>query len=148
MNDMSYFSDLHSTDFHEQPLFYVEHPFGLKKLPEIQRQQQFINLMKALAPGVMVYANANAGKRSRATARKEGIRAGVFDLTVAWGQREIAFPEFKGFDARGRAGSLSQPQIDWGNAMHRLGFDVACFFDPFSALDWLRSKGCPIRAAQ
>lgn len=145
MNDMSYFSDMASTDLYEPPLFYVEHPCGLKKMAEVQRQAQFRNLMTALAPHVMVFANANAGKRNPIQAKREGITAGVFDLTICWDPKRMAMVEFKGFDARGKAGKLSRSQIDFGNRMHRMGHDVACFFDPFGAIGWLRRSGCPIR---
>lgn len=152
MNDMSfaYMDGLQSDNLsaREEPLFPVFGYAGLVKMPEIARQQQFRNLMRALAPGVMVFANANAGKRSRATARKEGIMAGVFDMTICWKPRRSAYLEAKGFDKSGRAGRLSDPQIRWGNTMHRLGHDVACFYDPFHALDWLRSLGCEVRGAR
>lgn len=152
MNNMSfdYLDALASDDLtaREEPLFPVFGYAGLKKLPEIDRQRQFINLMRALAPGVMLFANGNAGKRNPARARKEGVTAGVFDMTACWKPRRTAYLEFKGFDKSGRAGKLSRPQIDWGNAMHRLGHDVACFYDPFHALDWLRQFGCPVRDAR
>ncbi|BAK66867.1 hypothetical protein SLG_21920 [Sphingobium sp. SYK-6] len=145
MNDMAHLDSLTSGDLHEEPIFLVRGPTAIPKSPEIVRQQQFRNLMRAAAPSVMVFANANAGKRNPLLARKEGIRGGVFDMTVAWSERCIAFVEMKGFDKRGHAGELQQNQIDWGNSMHRLGFPVACFFDPVEAIDWLREVGCPIR---
>lgn len=124
------------------PIFPCEPPDGLRHLSELDRVVTFRRLMRQLAPRVMVYANANAGKRSRRQASAEGIVAGVFDYTVAW-NHGVAWPEFKGYDSRGRPGKLSQPQIDWGNAMSRIGHPVACFYSPVSAVEWLRGIGCP-----
>ncbi len=138
------------------PVFPVEAPDGRKDLPEIDRQAMFVAWMKKNAPGIEVHANPNAGKRgfkAQATAKKEGIKAGVFDVTVAWDIRHstipdarcsVAWPEFKGYDAAGRAGALSKPQIEWGNAMFARGFPVACFFSARSCVAWLRSLGAPI----
>jgi len=69
----------------------------------------------------------------------------VFDTQWAWQHPLTAWIELKGYDASGRAGKLSQEQIDWGNTMVRLGHHVACFFDPYAAVAWLRDRGFPIR---
>ena len=128
-----------------QPLFVVEAPDGRKEWAEIARQRRFINLLRMIAPTLTVWANANAGKRNPAKARQEGIMSGVFDVAVASGPGTPvwhAYPEFKGYDARGRAGGLSNAQIDWGNRMFCAGHHVACFFDPENAVEWIRSI-CP-----
>lgn len=135
------------------PLFPVEQPDGRKDLSELDRQVLFRRYMRELAPKVIVWANANAGKRNPAQARREGIRAGVFDITCAWdidaathdAPQSICFVEMKGYDSRGRPGSLSKAQIEWGNAMHERGHKVACFFSGKSAFNWLSSLGAPIR---
>lgn len=129
------------TPLAEQPAFPVEAPDGRKDWGEAERQRAFLNRLHMAAPGLRAWANANAGKRNPAKARQEGILSGVFDVAVASGagmQPRVAFPEFKGYDARGRPGKLRQSQVDWGNAMHRAGHPVACFFDPDSAITWLR----------
>lgn len=130
------------------PAFFVEAPDGRRTWAEIDRQANFLKLMRQLAPRVYVRPQANAGKRNPARARKEGIVAGVFDMLVSFQHPLHAEIEFKGYDSRGRAGSLSDEQIRHGNRMMALGYPVACFFDPVSALDWLRERGFPIRAAR
>jgi len=85
----------------------------------------------------------NAGKRNPAQARREGIVAGVFDTVWRWRRPLVAHIEMKGYDKRGRAGSLSVQQIEWGNRMVALGYPVACFFDPYAAVEWLRELRFP-----
>ncbi|WP_159975842.1 MULTISPECIES: hypothetical protein [unclassified Novosphingobium] len=145
------------TPLDEAPLFPVEAPDGRKDLAEIDRQVMFRKYLSNLAPAVMSYANPNAAKRgfkAQHQARKEGLTAGVFDMTCAWGIDASTLPdcdvsvcwiEFKGYDSNGRPGKLSQAQIDWGNAMVRKGHKVACFFSGKSAFDWMASLGAPIR---
>lgn len=134
-----------AVDLDEQPLFPVEGPDGKRHLSEIQRQATFINLMKTLAPTVMVFAIPNAGKRNPRLAKKEGITGGVFDLCCTWEGGGICWPEMKGYSSAGRAGELSRSQISWGNDMYRRGHKVACFFDPMSAVNWVRRCGAPVR---
>ncbi len=134
--------DAMETPLRETALFRVDAPDGKRSWAEADRQATFRGRLRMVAPSLMVFANANAGKRARHLAIKEGVRAGVFDVTVASGTigpRFVAYPEFKGYDARGRAGSLSVEQICWGNQMHRAGHHVACFFDPDAAVEWIRS---------
>ena len=140
------------TPLNDKPRFPVEPPDDKRDWAEIDRQVQFRGMMRAIAPSLMVAANANAGKRNPRQALKEGIMAGVFDMTVASGMignRFVAWPEFKGWTGGGinkkgkrvsyRAGELSQSQIDWGNRMHDAGHHVACFFSPDKAVEWIRS---------
>lgn len=137
---MNLFADL-ETSLCEKPIFPVEAPDGRRDWSEADRQATFRGRLRMMAPSLIVWANANAGKRGRTQAIKEGVTAGVFDLSVASGRvgdRFVAFPEMKGYDSRGKAGSLSQAQIDWGNRMYRAGHHVACFFNPDSAVEWLR----------
>lgn len=141
------------------PLFPVERPDGRKDLCELERQAWFVTFMRRTQPHIEVHANPNAAKRgykAQAQARKEGLKAGVFDLTVAWDYREstidcpvsVCWPEFKGYDASGKAGKLTPQQIDWGNAMHKRGLPVACFFSAKSVIAWLKELGAPIREAR
>lgn len=141
----------------EKPLFFVEAPDGRKELAEIDRQVMFRKYLANLAPAVSVYANANAAKRgfkAQAQAKKEGIRAGVFDLTCAWDINASMIPdcavsvcwvEMKGYNSAGHPGKLSRAQIEWGNEMFRKGHKVACFFSGKSAFDWMAGLGAPIR---
>lgn len=126
------------------PEFYVEAPDTRKDWREIDRQASFLQLMRHAAPRVVAYANANAGKRARHVAAKEGIRSGVFDLTVVGQCPNVAWIEFKGYDNSGRAGALSRNQIEFGNRMAALGHPVGCFFSPHRAVDWLRGWGFDI----
>lgn len=151
MTDTTIFDDL-ETRLDEPPLFFVEQPDVRKDLSEIQRVEMFRKIMREKAPHLILYPNANAGKRNPLQAKREGIVAGVFDYTVAWDiahstidtPATVSWIEFKGYDASGRAGKLSQAQIDWGNRMHRAGYRVACFFSAKSAVRWLREQGAPI----
>lgn len=131
-------------ELNDAPRFPVEAPDGKRGWTELDRQAVFRQIMRNAAPSVLVYAVPNAGKRNPAQARKEGIMGGVFDLQCWW-NRGVALPEMKGYDSRGRPGKLSQAQIDWGNRMHDMGWPVACFFDPYAAVDWVRSLGAPVR---
>lgn len=126
-------------ELHEEPMFFVESPDGLRDLAELPRCTKFRMLVGRDLPKVWLYANANAGKRNPAQARREGIRAGVFDYTAVWGG-DVAWVEFKGYSQR-RPGKLSQPQIDFGNAMIDRGHKAACFFDPEAAVEWLKKCG-------
>lgn len=145
-------ADLEST-LYPEPLFPVEAPDGRKDLPELDRQAWFVSYVRKTQPKIGVYANLNGGKRGPAAikqAKREGMTPGVFDLTVYWDARDtrhtgptVAWPEFKGYDARGRPGKLSPEQIEWGNAMHQRGFPVACFFSAQSVVKWLIELGAP-----
>ena len=127
------------------PEFFVQAPDGARQFSEIDRQKMLFNLMRATAPRVLGFAIPNAGKRNPAKARKEGILGGVFDTQWCWRDGLTAFVEMKGYDTRGRAGKLSDAQIEWGNRMVALGHHAACFFDPYAAVAWLREQGFPIR---
>ena len=129
----------------EAPIFPVEKPDGRKGLAEISRAVDFQRIIRMTGPSVSMFANANAGKRNPRLAQREGIKAGVFDYTLAWGCGGICFVELKGYDKSGRPGKLSQSQIDWGNRMHRLGHKVAAFFDPIEAARFVASCGAPMR---
>lgn len=132
------------TPLREKPVFPVEAPDGDRTRTEIARQVTLFSTMRIAAPSVLGFAIPNAGKRNPAQARKEGIMGGAFDTEWHW-VGGSAWIELKGYDARGRAGSLSDNQVAWGNRMHRLGKSVACFFDPLAAVHWLASLGAPVR---
>ena len=149
------FADLESP-LVEKPMFPVQAPDGRKDLSELDRQAWVVSYMRRTQPHIVVYATPNAAKRGFAAqrqAKKEGLLAGVFDLTFAWdikhsdGDVTVCWAEMKGYDSRGRAGSLSQAQIEWGNAMHQRGHKVACFFSAKSVIEWLRDLGAPIKGA-
>lgn len=139
----------------EEPEFPVEEPDGRKELSELDRQAWVVAYMRRTQPHIVCYATPNAGKRgfkAQAQAKKEGLLAGVFDLTFAWDVQHaaedrptICWAEMKGYDASGRPGQLSNPQIEWGNTMHRKGYAVACFFSAQSVIRWLGELGAPLR---
>lgn len=126
------------------PAFPVQAPDGRNDWSEIDRQGTFLTAMRNSAPRVLVYPNANAGKRNPRTARREGIRAGVFDLTCIWKRETVAWIELKGYSKAGRPGSLSPQQIEFGNRLVDLGRPCACFFNPYDAVEWLREQGFPV----
>lgn len=140
---MAFWSDI-ETNLDPVPEFYVEAPDGRKDWPELSRQTTLRTLLRTAAPRLLVYANANAGKRNPLQARREGIMSGVFDLAILWRQPMICYVEMKGYDGRGRPGKLSTSQIEFGNRCVSLGIPAACFFSPHRALDWLREQGLPI----
>lgn len=143
MNAPSFLAAL-ETPLRETPLFPVEAPDGDRTRSEIARQVTLFSTMRMVAPTVLGFAIPNAGKRNPVQARKEGIMGGAFDTEWHWSTGS-AWVEMKGYDARGRAGSLSDNQVTWGNRMHALGKPVACFFDPLAAVHWLASLGAPVR---
>lgn len=141
-----------------RPLFPVEEPGkpGLdpRLWPELERQRAFIGFLRKTQPKIKAFAIPNAGKRgfkAQAQAKAEGLLAGVFDVFVYWSAADsdqpatAAWIEWKGFDARGRPGKLSQAQIEHGNDLHRRGHKAACFYTVQAALDWLASLGAPVR---
>jgi hypothetical protein len=142
MTALDTFADL-ETPLYETPLFYVEPPDGRKDWPEFDRQRALFRHMRSAAPAVCCHSVPNEGKRHTYFAKAAGLTGGVFD--TAWHHEPplSAFIEMKGYDARGRPGSLSDAQITWGNRMHRLGHHVACFFSPHNAAEWLRGLGFP-----
>ena len=149
------------TPLDEPPLFPVEKPGKPDPLrpdlwPEQERQAEFIAFMAKYCQSITVRAVRNEGKRGfreQRQMRRTGLRAGTFDCFVAWHMKDatrdcpatLCWIEWKGFDARGRPGKLSPAQIEFGNAMHRKGFKVACFYTVKPALSWLESLGAPIR---
>lgn len=140
---MNAWADLES-ELHPTPEFLVQAPDGRRDWAETPRQTTLFRVMHMAAPRVLGYAVPNAGKRNPLQARREGIMAGVFDTRWEWRDGLTAAVELKGYDKRGRAGKLSDAQVEWGNRMHQLGYPVACFFDPYDAADWLRSLGFPV----
>ena len=144
---MNFLSDL-ETDLNPTPQFLHEQPDQRKDWPELNRQATFLRLIRMAAPRLLVFANANAGKRNPRQAKSEGIRGGVFDLTVLWTQQRCAYIEFKGYTKAGRPGKLSDNQIRFGNRLVELGIPCASFFSPFNAVNWLREQGFPIAQIQ
>lgn len=128
-------------ELHEEPLFFAEAPDGDRGVAELTRCIRFRKLCARTFPKLMLYANANAGRRNPTQARLEGIMAGVFDYTAIW-TGGFAVIEFKGYSKR-RPGKLSQQQISFGNAMVERGHNAACFFSPLAAVEWLKKCGAP-----
>lgn len=132
-------------DLNPSPRFPVQEPDGRRDWGELARQATLFRLVHTAGPKVCGFPIPNAGRRNPRTARREGIMAGVFD--TCWNADHpfmSAWIELKGYDRNGRPGKLSVPQIEWGNRMHMLGKPVACFFDPYAAVEWLRMLGFPL----
>lgn len=147
MADAALFADLVECDLSRRPAprFFVQAPDGRRDWGEAARQATLFRLVHLHGPTVMGEAIPNAGRRDPNKARREGIVAGAFD--TSWRARFplCAWIEMKGYKASGEAGRLSVPQIEWGNRMVDLGHNVACFFDPYAAAEWLRGLGFPVR---
>lgn len=137
--------DLVEDSLKPTPRFPVEPPDNRKDVAELPRQVAFLSLMRMVAPSIEVRALPNAGKRNPSQAKKEGIKAGTFDLGLWWPFGGHALVEMKGYDKSGRAGKLSKEQIDFGNLLHDMGIPVACFFNAEAAVEWLRHVGAPVR---
>lgn len=134
--------DALETPLHEKPIFPVE-PRDKGLASEKSRQAAFRRLLHMTAPGVGSWGVPNASKRgfiAQRNAKLEGLTAGVFDEHYVW-NHGIAFLEWKKGD-----GALDQAQIDWGNAMHRMGFRVACVRTPEFAHRLFAEWGAPVRA--
>lgn len=144
---MNAWADL-ETSLEPVPEFFVQAPDKRKGWTELQRQTTFLRLMRMAAPRVMVFANANAGKRNPQQAKREGIKAGVFDIACLWRAPQVTYIEFKGYTKAGRAGELTPQQIDFGNRCAGLGIPAACFFDPYDAVNWLKTQGLPVREVE
>lgn len=127
-----------------KPNFPVQMPDGRKDWAEAPRQATLLRLIHRMAPTVSVFPVPNAGKRDPRKAAQEGIASGVFDLLL-YAERPLHVAiEMKGYTKSGRPGTLSKSQIDWGNRQVALGWNVACFFCPYAAIEWLRDIGFPI----
>lgn len=126
----------------EKPLFPVE-PKDRGLACELDRQCGFDSLLRIVGPAITSWAVVNAGKRglkAQAQAKREGLRAGVFDKHYAW-NHGLGFLEWKD-----GTGTMSQAQIDWGNLMYRLGFRVACVRTPEFAHALFAEWGAPVSA--
>ena len=128
-----------------------------KLWPEEERQAAFIAYLLKTSSKVTARAIRNEGKRGfkeQRSMKRTGLLAGTFDTVIFWDYRDatsddcprsVASIEFKGFDAKGRPGKLSQPQIEYGNDLFRKGHAVGCFYTAAAALDFLRRLGAPVR---
>lgn len=146
--------DLVEDSLKPTPRFAVEPPDNRKDVAELPRQVAFLSLMRMVAPSIEVRALPNAGKRNPSQAKKEGIKAGTFDLGLWWPFGGHALIEMKGWTGGKlklgkyvpyRAGKLSPEQIDFGNLLHDMGIPVGCFFNAEAAVEWLRHVGAPVR---
>ena len=94
-----------------------------------------------LRSGKEYWAIPNAGRRTvweAAKAKREGLRAGVLDLTILW-QGGVAFIEFKS----GR-GDCTETQKDMLDDLHRRGHHCGVFRNSATALAWLKEIGAPV----
>lgn len=125
------------------PTFAIEPP-DRDSRSEIDRQAAFLALV-ARNPGVLVWAvpnGHNRGLKDRAKAKKEGLRAGVPDITVVW-SGGVAFLEFKAARTRPDAN-----QVELLNYLHGAGHRCAVVRSPEFALRLLSDWGAPVRAVR
>lgn len=126
------------------PRFTVQAP-DRDTRSELERQTAFLGLLRICAPTVMVWAvpnGHNRGLKDRVKAKKEGLKAGVPDLTLCW-NHGVGFLEFK--DARGKP---SDAQIDLLNYLQDAGHHCGIARTPEFALELLASWGAPVRLAR
>lgn len=122
--------------------FTVE-PVDRNPATEIERQTTFLRLLRMQAPTVMAWAvpnGHNRGLKDRVKAKKEGLKAGVPDLTVVW-NHGTAFLEFK--DSKGKP---ADNQIDLLNYLSDAGHHCAVVRSPEYALALLAEWGAPVRS--
>ena len=125
-----------------EPRFVVE-PVDRDPTPELVRQTAFLRDLHICAPGVMAWAvpnGHNRGLKDRVKAKKEGLRAGVPDLTLVW-NHGTAFLEFKA-----GTGKPDANQIDLLNYLHDAGHRCAIVRTSAFALRLLSEWGAPVRA--
>lgn len=123
------------------PRFTVE-PTDRSPATEIERQTTFLGLLRMQAPTVMAWAvpnGHNRGLKDRVKAKKEGLKAGVPDLTVVW-NHGAAFLEFK--DGKGKP---ADNQVDLLNYLTDAGHHCAVVRSPEYALALLAEWGAPVR---
>lgn len=122
--------------------FTIE-PTDRSPASEIERQTTFLGLLRMQAPTVMAWAvpnGHNRGLKDRVKAKKEGLRAGVADLTVVW-NHGVAFLEFKT-----GTGKPDDNQVDLLNYLTDAGHHCAVVRSPEFALHLLAEWGAPVRA--
>lgn len=123
------------------PIFTIE-PADRGRASEIDRQATFLSLLRKTAPDVLAWAvpnGHNRGLKDRAKAKKEGLRAGVPDLTICW-NRGVAFMEFKA-----GSGPLSDNQVELLNYLTAAGHHCAVVRTPEFAMQLLHQWGAPVR---
>lgn len=109
---------------------------------EIERQTVFLGMLRMVAPTVIAWAvpnGHNRGLKDRAKAKKEGLRAGVPDLTLCW-NHGVAFLEFK--DGKGNP---ADNQIDLLNYLQDAGHHCAIVRSAEFAIELLEMWGAPVR---
>lgn len=142
--------DIPESDLSPKPLFLCEQPGERpddpKKWPEEYRQRSFVSYLRKHCPAVMAASIANERRTSLnygVRLKKTGLTPGMPDIVCLW-DGGMAFCEFKGFAKDGRAGKLSDSQVEVCNRIHRNGHPVGCFFTAARALEWLSSLGAPV----
>lgn len=123
------------------PHFTIE-PTDKGAASEIERQTSFLAMLRICAPDVMAWAvpnGHNRGFKDRVKAKKEGLRAGVPDLTLCW-NHGTAFLEFK--DGKGKP---QDNQTELLNYLHDAGHRCAIVRTPEFALRLLAEWGANVR---
>lgn len=129
------------TPLNAEPRFTVE-PKDKDLGTEIERQTTFLGMLRLAAPTVMAWAvpnGHNRGLKDRVKAKKEGLKAGVPDLTLVWNHGS-AFLEFK--DGKGNPDAN---QVDLLNYLQDAGHHCAVVRSPEFALELLALWGAPVR---
>jgi hypothetical protein len=116
-------------------VFHVDPRDAQGAKDEAAVQAQFRAKMRIAAPGVMLVAIPNAGKRTAWEARQrkaEGLVPGFPDM-LAFFDGRVAGLEFKS-----GTGALSDNQIETLNRMVKLDIPVGVFRSADTAIEWLR----------
>lgn len=133
--------DALETPLKAEPRFTIEPKDRLPR-SEIERQTTFLGMLRMVGPSVMVWAvpnGHNRGLKDRVKAKKEGLKAGVPDLTIVWNHGS-AFIEFK--DGKGNPDAN---QVDLLNYLQDAGHHCAVVRSPEFAIELLTLWGAPVR---
>ncbi len=114
----------------------------MKERSELEVVTVFRARARMQCPAVRIVAIPNAAKRGQKalnSLRREGAAFGFPDMMLLWGQRGIAFVEWK----RSTGGVISKNQGEWIERLCAMGFPATVCSDPDAALLWLRRIGAP-----
>lgn len=107
----------------------IRRRFNLKPPSERQAQITVVQYLRTKYPDVLFWATPNGGSRNAieaANLKKEGVRAGVPDLFIAYAQRSLTSDKHFScglfIEMKSAKGKLSDSQIDIMNKLSAEGY--------------------------